>query len=158
MSFLQTHRTLKAKTHPYNSQRFNPFQSNFSANRILPSPYLLWAGKRLMDYLLAKVRTTREKVLDRLLQRSGRTNAKKNVSDRLLQRSRLTNAKKKVSDVTRHRSRMGKSQCRTRSDVGSERVKIMTIKNTQKNKLMTQMCSTEVWLMIVTARVSMSKS
>ena len=36
----------------------NPFQFNFSANRILPSSYLLWAGKRLMDYLLAKVCTT----------------------------------------------------------------------------------------------------
>jgi len=56
---------------------FNPFQSNFSANRILPSSCLLWAGKRLVDYLLAKVRTTRGKVSDRLLQRSGRTNAKK---------------------------------------------------------------------------------
>jgi hypothetical protein len=30
---------------------FNPFQSNFSANRILPSSYLFWAGKRLVDYL-----------------------------------------------------------------------------------------------------------
>jgi hypothetical protein len=30
---------------------FNPFQSNFSANRILPSSYLSWAGKRLVDYL-----------------------------------------------------------------------------------------------------------
>jgi hypothetical protein len=29
----------------------NPFQSNFSANRILPSSYLFWAGKRLVDYL-----------------------------------------------------------------------------------------------------------
>jgi hypothetical protein len=27
----------------------NPFQSNFSANRILPSSYLFWAGKRLVD-------------------------------------------------------------------------------------------------------------
>jgi hypothetical protein len=58
----------------------NPFQSNFSANRILPSCYLFWAAKRLVDYcnyptvlkekniekqkeynlryLLAKVRTT----------------------------------------------------------------------------------------------------
>jgi hypothetical protein len=32
-------------------QSFNPFQSNFSATRILPSSYLFWAGKRLMDYL-----------------------------------------------------------------------------------------------------------
>jgi hypothetical protein len=30
---------------------FNPFESNFSANRILPSSYLFWAGKRLVDYL-----------------------------------------------------------------------------------------------------------
>jgi hypothetical protein len=29
----------------------NPFQSNFSANRILPSSYLVWAVKRLLDYL-----------------------------------------------------------------------------------------------------------
>jgi hypothetical protein len=59
----------------------NPFQSNFSANRILPSSYLFWAVKRgwwitcnyptvlkeknmekqkeyNMRYLLAKVRTT----------------------------------------------------------------------------------------------------
>ena len=33
-----------------------------------------------------------------------------------------TNATKTVSDVFRHRSRTGKSYCRTRSDVGSERV------------------------------------
>jgi hypothetical protein len=59
---------------------FNPFQSNFSANRILPSSYLFWAVKRWwitcnypkvlkeknmeiqkeysLRYLLAKVRTT----------------------------------------------------------------------------------------------------
>jgi hypothetical protein len=30
---------------------FNHFQSNFSANRILPSSYLFWAVKRLVDYL-----------------------------------------------------------------------------------------------------------
>jgi hypothetical protein len=30
---------------------FNPFQSNFSATRILPSSYLFWAGKRFVDYL-----------------------------------------------------------------------------------------------------------
>jgi hypothetical protein len=29
----------------------NPFQSNFFANRILPSFYLFWAVKRLVDYL-----------------------------------------------------------------------------------------------------------
>jgi hypothetical protein len=28
----------------------NPFQSTFSANRILPSSYLFWAVKRLVDY------------------------------------------------------------------------------------------------------------
>jgi hypothetical protein len=31
--------------------KINPFQSNFSANRILPSSYLFWAGKMLVDYL-----------------------------------------------------------------------------------------------------------
>jgi hypothetical protein len=31
--------------------RFNPFQSNFSATCILPSSYLFWAGKSLVDYL-----------------------------------------------------------------------------------------------------------
>jgi hypothetical protein len=31
--------------------RNNPFQSNFSANRILPISYLFWAVKRLVDYL-----------------------------------------------------------------------------------------------------------
>jgi hypothetical protein len=30
---------------------FNPFQSNFPTNRILPSSYLFWAVKRLVDYL-----------------------------------------------------------------------------------------------------------
>jgi hypothetical protein len=29
----------------------NPFQSNFSATRILPSSYLFCAGKRLVGYL-----------------------------------------------------------------------------------------------------------
>jgi hypothetical protein len=32
-------------------RHINPFQSNFSANRILPSSYLFWAVKRLVDYL-----------------------------------------------------------------------------------------------------------
>ena len=45
-------------SHTVYVDNFNPFQSNFSANCILPSSYLLWAGKRLMYYLLAKVRTT----------------------------------------------------------------------------------------------------
>jgi hypothetical protein len=38
-----------------------------------------------------------------------------------------TNATKNVSDVFRHRSGTGKSYCRTRSDVGSERVKRLEI-------------------------------
>jgi hypothetical protein len=37
-----------------------------------------------------------------------------------------TNATKTVSDVFRHRSRTRKSYCRTRSDVGSERVKALS--------------------------------
>jgi hypothetical protein len=41
--------------------RFNPFQSNFSANRILPSSYLFWAVKRLVDYLELSYSFEREK-------------------------------------------------------------------------------------------------
>ena len=43
---------------PFPKTKINPLQSNFCANRILPSSYLLWAGKRLVDCLLAKVHTT----------------------------------------------------------------------------------------------------
>jgi kynurenine formamidase len=32
-------------------EAINPFQSNSSATRIVPSSYLFWAGKRLVDYL-----------------------------------------------------------------------------------------------------------
>jgi hypothetical protein len=39
----------------------NPFQSNFSANRILPSSYLFWAVKRLVDYLQLSYSFKREK-------------------------------------------------------------------------------------------------
>jgi hypothetical protein len=39
----------------------NPFQSNFSATRILPSSYLFWAGKRLVDYLSLSYILKREK-------------------------------------------------------------------------------------------------
>jgi hypothetical protein len=39
----------------------NPFQFNFSATRILPSSYLFWAGKRLVDYLLLSYSFKREK-------------------------------------------------------------------------------------------------
>jgi hypothetical protein len=34
-----------------NKYKINPFQSKFSATCILPSSYLFWAGKRLVDYL-----------------------------------------------------------------------------------------------------------
>jgi hypothetical protein len=57
-----------------------------------------------LRYLLAKVRTTWGKASDRLRQRANKRN-------------------KTVSDVFRHRSRIGKLFCRTKSDVGSERVK-----------------------------------
>ena len=83
----------------------NPFQSNFSANCILPSSYLLWAGKRLVDYLLAKVRTTRGKVSDRLLQRSGRTNAKK---------------KCRTDSCSGEGKQTQKKKCRTSPDIGAE--------------------------------------
>jgi hypothetical protein len=108
----------------YHSSVINPFQSNFSANRILPSSYLFWAVKRLVDYLLLSYSFKREKhgeiesttcaicwlksVLHEEKRRTG--------SD-----SGRTNAAKTVSDVFRHRSRTGKLYCRTRSDVGSER-------------------------------------
>jgi hypothetical protein len=36
---------------PSKRNNYNPFQSNFSATRILPSSYLFWAGKRLVGYL-----------------------------------------------------------------------------------------------------------
>jgi hypothetical protein len=39
----------------------NPFQSKFSANPILPSSYLFWAGKRLVDYWLLSYSFKREK-------------------------------------------------------------------------------------------------
>jgi hypothetical protein len=57
-----------------------------------------------LRYLLAKVRTTGGKASDRLRRRE--------------------NATKTVSDVFRHRSETGKSYCRARSDVGSERVNV----------------------------------
>jgi hypothetical protein len=54
--------------------KINPFQSNFSATRILPCSYLFWAGKRLVDYLSV---VHEEKRRDRLRQRSERTNTTK---------------------------------------------------------------------------------
>jgi hypothetical protein len=39
----------------------NSFQSNFSANRILPNSYLFWAVKRLVDYLELSYSEKREK-------------------------------------------------------------------------------------------------
>jgi hypothetical protein len=56
-------------------------------------------------YLLAKIRTTWGKASD-----SGRTRETKT-----------------VSDVFRHRSGIGKSYCRTRFDVGSERVNVFDV-------------------------------
>ena len=91
----------------------NPFQSNFSANRILSSSYLFWVGNTTANtmhnhlftskhmacqetervqpalFMLAKVRTIWGKTSDRFWQRSGRN--------------------KNVSDVCRHRSGTGKS-------------------------------------------------
>jgi hypothetical protein len=107
----------------------NPFQSKFSANRILPSSYLFFGRKRgrwitcnyptvlkkknvenqkeyNLRYLLAKVRTTRGKASDRLRQRANKRN--KNRVGRL---------------PTSERNRW-KSYCRTRFDVGSERANI----------------------------------
>jgi hypothetical protein len=33
------------------TENINPFQSDFSATRILPISYLFWAGKSLVEYL-----------------------------------------------------------------------------------------------------------
>jgi hypothetical protein len=42
---------VRAPIYPFFKIYFNPFQSKFSANRILPSSYMFWAGKKLVDYL-----------------------------------------------------------------------------------------------------------
>jgi hypothetical protein len=47
--------TLKVKER----EKINPFQSNFSAHRILPSSYLFWAVKKLVDYLKLSYRFKR---------------------------------------------------------------------------------------------------
>jgi hypothetical protein len=47
------------------NEELNPFQSNFSANRILPGSYLFWAVKRLVDYLYSNCPTVlKEKNLE----------------------------------------------------------------------------------------------
>jgi hypothetical protein len=43
--------TLKLTESTHMSISINTFQSNFSATCILPSSYLFWKGKRLVDYL-----------------------------------------------------------------------------------------------------------
>jgi hypothetical protein len=45
------HKLITLANDQLHAQILNPFQSNFSANRILPISYLFWAGKRLVDYL-----------------------------------------------------------------------------------------------------------
>jgi hypothetical protein len=56
----------------------NPFQSNFSATRILPSSYLFWAGKRLVDYLSVLHEVKRRTGSD---SGAGEQTQQKNVSD-----------------------------------------------------------------------------
>jgi hypothetical protein len=67
----------------------NPFQSNFSATRILPSPYLFCAGKRLVDYLSV------------LHEEKHQTGSDSGAGDQTQQ--------KNVSDVFQHWSGTGKS-------------------------------------------------
>jgi hypothetical protein len=108
---------------------FNPFQSNFSANCILPSFYWFWAVKRLVitcNYttVLKKKNTEKRKEYNlRYLLAKFRTTWK---NRRTGSDSGRTNATKTVSDVFRHRSGTGKAYCRTRFDVGSKRVKSRT--------------------------------
>jgi hypothetical protein len=79
-----------------------------------------------LRYLLPKVCTTWGKALDRLRQ--------------------WANATKTVSDVFRHWSGTGKSYCRTRSDVGSERVNpwhsLPSPSIGQTNSYCSQLCNT----------------
>jgi hypothetical protein len=49
-SFMQFNNVIAAEI-SWIRKKLNPFQSNFSANRTLPSSYLFWAVKRLVDYL-----------------------------------------------------------------------------------------------------------
>ena len=60
------------------------------------SPALIYCGRERGWWITRLKSVLHEEVSDRLLQRSGRTNAKKKVMDRLLQRSGRTNAKKSV--------------------------------------------------------------
>jgi hypothetical protein len=103
----------------------NPFQSNFSANRILPSSYLFWAVKRLVDYFLSysfkrnrKSTTWTIRWLTSVLHEEKRRTG----SD-----SGRTNETKYVSGVFRHWSGTGKSYCRKRFNVRSERVKVINL-------------------------------
>jgi hypothetical protein len=69
-----------------------------------------------LRYLLSKFRTTWGEASDRLRQRANKRN-------------------KTVSDVFRHRSRTGKSYCRTRSDLGSERFEYILFKYSGKRAI-----------------------
>jgi len=100
----------------------NPFQSNHSANHVLPSSYLFWVGNRLggllviilqkniekhkeynLRYLLAKVSTTWGKASDRLRQRANKL--KNNRVGRLPTSER--NRKIMLSDEVRQHDRKG---------------------------------------------------
>jgi hypothetical protein len=60
--YLALHNKISCNLRRINSYKpINPFKSNFSANRKLPSSYLFWAVKRLMDYLQLSYSFKREK-------------------------------------------------------------------------------------------------
>jgi hypothetical protein len=105
----------------------NPFQSNFSANRTLPSSYLFWAVKRLVDYLELSYSFKREKHGE-----TERIQPALSVGYSLYYKKKTVGQAQTVSEQTQQKpcqtsSDIGaepeKSYCRTRSDVGSERVK-----------------------------------
>jgi hypothetical protein len=103
----------------------NPFQFNFSANRLLPSSYLFWVGRGLwitcnyptvlkeknmeirieynLLYLLAKVRTTWGKASDRLRQRANKRNNNR------VGRLPTSERKRKIMLSDEVRRRIGKS-------------------------------------------------
>jgi hypothetical protein len=108
---------------------FNPFQSNFFCQPHTPQLLFVLGDKEVGGLLV---------IILQFEKRKTRRNRKSTTCATCWLKSVLheekcwtgsgngrTNATKIVSDIFRHRRRTGKSYCRTRSDVGSERVKFM---------------------------------
>ena len=108
--------------------KFNPFQSNFSANCILPSSYLFWTGKEVGGYNAQSPVHIKTHGLPRNRKRSAYSLCW--LKSVLHEENRRTGSDsgagaqrtKNVSGNIRHWSGRGKS-CRTGSNLRSERVK-----------------------------------